>query len=199
MADAYETDRVQRLREISCKFHAHAAVGDKVVLGIQGDKMMPPSYRGSARPTGVITRIKKEGREDSTLRVQLDSGRSVDLFPYTIDGGRVWEFAEETWPKVLARTQRQENSTYRGAASGEGEITQLRAQLAELTQRYDRDVAETRNFNNALVESVAQVTGEIAQINPSARFSKTFQEEYRGASRAAPSPFLSDMESDDDE
>ena len=52
----------------------------------------------------------------------------------------------------------------------------------------------------ALVDSIAQITGEVYRGNPDAKFSKVFQEEYRGMSKAQKeaSPFDSDMSDDDD-
>ena len=106
MPGVYDPERVSRLSKISTKFHAHAAVGDRIVLGVDGDDQMPARYRSSAgRPGGVVTKIKNEGTENATLRVQMDEGRTVDLHPYQLDGGKIWEFDESSWPKVLARSQ----------------------------------------------------------------------------------------------
>lgn len=197
MASIYDPERVSRLSQISTKFHAHAAVGDTVLLGIEGDKQMPAKYRSSGRPKGTITRIKNEGSENATIRVQLDGGRSVDLQPYSIDAARVWEFTDDSWKKVLARSSPE--TAYRGSgAKGPEDVVHLRQQLTDMTQRFDREMAEAKSFNNALVESIAQITGEIQQSNPGAKFSRVFQEEYRGMSRnRGANPFDSDMDDSD--
>lgn len=194
MAGVYDPERVARLSQISTKFHAHAAVGDTILLGIEGDDHMPTKYRG-ARPQGTIVKIKKEGSPDSTLRVQLDSGKQVDLHPFHLAGDRVWEFTDASWANVLSRSSsKPQAQAYRGSGDDMGT---MRQQLSDMSQRFDREMAEAKSFNSALVESIAQLTGEIQQTNPNARFSKVFQEEYRGMSRAHASPFDSDMEDSD--
>ena len=202
--EVFSPDRVSRLAKISTKFHAHAAVGDRVVLGIKGDDQMPARYRNAAtRPSGTIVKIKNEGTERATLRVQLDTGRNVDLLPYQLDGGRVWEFAESSWPKVLARSRGTDaaSSSYRGSSPGD-DLSQMRQQMNDMTQRFDRQMAEQQTFSNALVESIAQITGEMQQSNPGkGGFSKVFQEEYRGMNKRVKEEgpvFDSDIGSDDE-
>ena len=102
LADVFEPERVRRVSVIMSRFNCWARVGDRVNLGVVGDKHMPKKYKES-RPSGVITRIKHEGRPDSVLRVQLDSGRVVTIDPYCIDGSRLFDFHEDTWPNVMAR------------------------------------------------------------------------------------------------
>ena len=198
----YDPDRVSRLAQISTKFHAHAAVGDEVHLGIDGDDQMPAKYRGGARPTGTIVRIKNEGSENSTLRVQMEgSGRMVDLHPYTVAGDRVWEFTDRAWEKVLARSNPQAaESKYRGSAAGNDDIFAMRKQMTEMSQRFDREMAESKNFNNALVESIAQITSDIETANPGkSKFSAVFNQEFRSMQKnREASPFDSDMESGDE-
>ena len=202
MSKVYDPDRIARLAQISTKFHAHAAVGDEIHLGIEGDEAMPAKYRGGSRPTGTIVKIKNEGTENSTLRVQMEgSGRVLDLHPFTVAGDRVWEFSDRSWEKVLARSNpAAAEGKYRGSSNeGSDDIAAMRQQMSEMAQRFDREMAEAKNFNNALVESIAQITGEIEAVNPQAKFSKVFREEYRGMKRTKePSPFDSDFESGDD-
>lgn len=201
MPGVYDPERLSKLSQISTKFHAHAAVGDEIVLGIEGDSEMPAKYRG-ARPEGIITKIKYQGTEKAVLRIALkDSGRNIDIPPYNVSGEGVWEFKDSTWPKVLARANPgANNNAYRSSGSKDNEIASLRNQLHEITQRYDRESAENKQFNSALVDSIAQITGEVYRGNPDAKFSKVFQEEYRGMSKAQKeaSPFDSDMSDDDD-
>ena len=199
MTSVYNSERVARLSQISTKFHAHAAVGDTIWLGIEGDDQMPARYRGDARPRGTIIKIKNEGTENSTLRVQLDSGRQVDLHPYHLAGDRVWEFTDESWPKVLARSNPQE---YRSSRADGDDIASMRQQMQDMSQRFDREMAQAKHFNNALVESIAQITDEIQQTNKDAKFSKVFQQEYRQMTkqRRESSPvFNSDFEDSDDD
>jgi hypothetical protein len=193
MSKMFDPDRVSRLAQISTKFHAHAAVGDTFYLGIEGDSEMPAKYRG-ARPHGVITKIKNEGSENSTIRGLLDDGRQVDLHPYTVDSSRLWEFDDAGWEKVYARAN--PKPAYRGSATDE--VSSLRAQLAEVTQRFDKASAESKKMNNAMVEAIAQITNEISSTNKNAKFSKAFQEEYRGMSKGLEqSPFDSEMSDSD--
>lgn len=200
MSKIYDAERVGKLKEISCKFTAHAMVGDTIHLGISGDELMPASYRGS-RPTGTITRIKHQGTEHATLRVQLESGKTIDLHPYSIDGAKVWEFTDESWEKVIRRTNKG-GGKYRSSSASEDnvqEIEQLRNELSKLSSKYDREMAEAKHFNSALVESLAQITNEVADTNPNAKFSHQFQQEYKGMSKEQASPFDSDFDSDGDD
>lgn len=199
MSKLYDPDRVSRLAQISTRFHAHARVGDEVQLGIDGDDQMPAKYRGAGnRPVGTIVGIKNEGTEDSTLRVQLTSGRNVTLLPHQLSGERVWEFTDRSWPNVLSRSQAgaQGDTAYRGAASKADDLSKLRQEMADMSQRFERELAEAKGFRGAIVESIASMTNEISQTNPDARFSRTFQEEYRGVHKSNPSPFDSDYDSD---
>ena len=195
----YDPERVSKLAEIATKFTSHAMVGDEIVLGIAGDPEMPARYRSGARPKGVITRIKNEGTEHATLRVHLDTGKTIDLAPHNISGERVWEFTDASWAKVLTRSEpaskKSSSEAYRGSASG-NDLTSLREQLSSLSAKYDRDMAEAKEFNSALVDSIAQITGEVVQTNPNAKFSRVFQSEFKGMSKNAKeaSPFDSDIE-----
>ena len=203
MSHTYDPERIARLAEISCKFTAHAAVGDEILLGIDGDEMMPAKYRGSSRPSGTIIKIKNEGMENATLRVQMDTGKIVDLPPFNVDGAKVWEFKDSSWEKVLARNGMGAagDSKYKGSSGGTSsndDVVALRQQMSQMTQRFDEKMAQSEQFNHALVESIAQITGEVAQANPSAKFSRVFQQEYKGMSKnQEASPFDSDIEDDD--
>ena len=206
MSQVYDPERVRRLAQISTKFHAHAAVGDDIEFGIEGDDQMPAKYRNAGgRPRGTIVKIKNEGTENSTLRVQLEgSGRMIDVHPFQIAGDRIWEFTNDTWNnKVLPRSNPEAASAaYRGNSSGSNDdIRAMRQQMTDMTQRFDREMAEAKSFNNALVESIAQITGEIQQANPNAKFSKVFQEEYRGMNKQqkAAAAFDSDFDDSDGE
>ena len=199
MSQTYNPERIAKLAEISCKFTAHAAVGDEILLGIEGDEMMPAKYRG-ARPTGTIIKIKNEGTENATLRVQMSNGKLVDLPPFNVDGAKVWEFKDSTWEKVLARNGMGGGDKYKGSStsSPNDEVLALRQQMSQMTQRFDEKMAQSEQFNHALVESIAQITGEVAQANPGAKFSRVFQQEYKGMSKSqGESPFDSDIEDDD--
>ena len=198
---AYAPDRVSRLAEISTKFTSVARVGDEIHLGIEGDSEMPARYRGAGRPTGVITKIKNEGTDHATLRVRLRSGSTVDLHPYSIDGSRVWEYTPKAWENVLARNGLAPDgpSSYRGSATN-GELLAMRKEMADMSSKFNREMAEAKEFNSALVESIAAMTGEIVQANPDAKYSAVFQREYKGQSRQMAqeaSLFDSDFEGDD--
>ena len=198
-SQVYDPDRVQRLAQISAKFHQHAAPGDEIVLGVAGDPVFPQKYRGT-RTSGVVTKVKNAGSENATLRVQLNTGRTVELSPYTLDPEKVWEFSESSWPKVLARSNAE--AAYKGAGKGAGgdaaEVASLRQQLQDMTSRFDREMADAKNFNSALVESIAQITSEVYRGNPKdAKFSKVFQDEYRSSKVKHKGPvFDSDIGSD---
>ena len=192
----YDSERVNRLAEISTKFHAHAAVGDTIKLGIEGDDQMPARYRGK-RPTGTIVRIKNEGTEYSTLRVQLDTGRQIDIHPYQLGGDKVFEFDDKSWENVLARSNpKASEAAYRGS-SGDIEISTMRQQMHDMRQEINRRNAESDNFQSAIVDAMAQITGEMNEYNPKAKFSKVFQEEYRSSQKNMDeTPFHSDFEDD---
>lgn len=197
MSRAYDPERVAKLADIMTKFTSHAQVGDEIYLGIAGDPEMPARYRGSERPKGVITKIKNEGSELATLRVRLDTGKTIDLPSHNIAGDRVWEFTDSAWEKVMSRNVA--DNSYRGSSTSNEDLSALRSDIASLANKYDREIAEAREFNNALVESIAQITGEVMQTNPDAKFSKVFQQEYKSMSKASKnaSPFDSDFEDDD--
>lgn len=202
MSKVYAADRLARLAQISTKFHAHAMVGDEILLGIEGDDQMPTRYRGGARPTGTIVKVKNEGTEQSTLRVQMDSGRMVDLHPYSVAGDRVWEFSDRSWSKVLARSNPEvAEKTYRGSSgsSGNDDLASMRKQMNDMAQRFDQEMAEAKNFNNALVESIHAISNDIRKVDPNAKFASTFATEYAGMRKTREvSPFDSDMESGDE-
>jgi hypothetical protein len=196
MTSMYDSDRVNRLAEISTKFTTAARVGDEIQFGIDGDKHMPAKYRGTERPKGVITRIKNEGTPNATLRVQLEkSGRSIDVHPFSIDGGRVWEYTDKGWNKVMARNGLGD-ATYKGTAAS-NELTSLRQEMSAMSQKFESEMAAAKEFQSALVESIAAMTGEIVQTNPEAKYSSTFQREYKGQSRMAREESLFDSDFED--
>lgn len=195
----YNPERVSKLQKISTRFHSHAAVGDRIVMGIEDDPAMPPKYRGTGgRPEGTIVKIKNEGMSNASLRVRMDDQRMCDLHPYTLDAEKVWEFTESSWPSVLARANPE--TAYRGSAASDasGEIASLRQQLDEMRSNLQRERTEDGEFRNALIESMAQITGEVASTNKDAKFSRVFQQEFRGAKpvRAQDGMFDSDIEDD---
>lgn len=194
MQAAFDSDRVQRVKQIAEKFHAAAQIGDRVMLGYAGDASMPQAYRGSARPVGTITKIKHAGTSDAILKVQLDTGHSTTLTPYTcLDPYRGWEWTDEQWKDVLTRQGGGEDSKYKSSTSAKDvEIASLRGELARMQ-------AEGKNFHRGVVEALAQLTSEVSKTNPDAKFSKVFREEYKSMSkkRAESNPlYNSDLDSD---
>lgn len=199
MTEVYDPDRIARLAQISTKFHAAAAVGDEIQLGIEGDSQMPARYRGGARPTGTIVKVKNAGTEHSTLRVQMESGRMIDLHPYSIAGDRVWEFSDRSWPNVLARNNpAAAEKAYRGSSQND-DLAAMRKQMNDMAQRFEQEMAEAKNFNNALVESIHAISNDIRKVDPNAKFASTFATEYAGMRKTREaSPFDSDIESGDE-
>lgn len=200
MAELYDTDRVTRIGKIARRFATACRVGDEIEFGLKGDPAFPPEYE-SSRPTGKIIRVKNEGTDNASIRVRLTSGKVVDVMPHTVDPKRVWEFTDDTFPKVLARHTRAPASepapAYRNSAEP-GSYEALLQKVEALQARLDDEIRENRSFNGALVSSLNEMAGEVSKVNPNSAFCQTFTSEYsdmmRG--RALPPPEASPFDSD---
>ena len=210
MAELYEASRVEKIGRIARRFSTAVRVGDEVEFGLMGDPEFPADYR-SNRPGGKVIKVKNAGTDSASIRVRLTTGKSVDVMPHTVDPRRCWEFTDEHFPKVLARTQANSSGGSsaapkygRGATVPRDSYEALLAKVDALSSRLDEEMRESRNFNGAMVASFNEMAGEVSKVNPEAPFCKTFNSEYRGMMDKKPkaqhmaSPFDSDFESDSD-
>lgn len=200
----FDEERIRKVATISTRFHRAADVGDEIAFGIMGDKEMPVTYRGSTRPTGTIVDIKNKGSENATLKVKMnDSGRMKIVHPYGVDPSRIWEFSEKSWPNVLERS-RPRPQTYRGSAEtlkGD-EIATLRKEMSDMRTTFEKELAASRSFANALVASMGEVANEVSAASKDAKFCHAFKQEYKGMmernGEKMASPFDSEVSDDDD-
>ena len=198
----YDADRVSHLKEIMPKFVAHARPNDRILMGLRDDPSYP--YSDDSRPSATVIKVKNAGTVDATLRVRTDNGAVVDLAAGNIHPKRVWEFDDETYERVLARTQRTAvNATsYRSSEESES-FASLRNRIDELSSRLDTEMRDSKMFNKALIQSFSELAGEVSSDNPSAKpFATTFNSEYRSmmggqAPQKQPSPFDSDFTDSD--
>lgn len=213
MAQLYESDRVDRLARIQRSFSSAVRVGDHVVFGLKGDPAFPPEYR-SNRPKGKVVRVKGVGTDGASLRVRLDSGSLVDVMPYSLDPRRVWEFSDESFEKVVQRNQPQQESVpvqshqypdYGGMVP-KSEYDKLLAKVDIISSRLEKEVANNKDFNGAIVASFSEMADEVRRVSTkSTPFCDTFSTEYRnmvdsrGTAKHTRSPFDSDFNSDSDD
>lgn len=206
MTELYDSDRVSRIGNIARRFSTAVRVGDEVAFGLVGDPSFPEDFKAS-RPMGRVTRVKGVGTDSASIRVRLKTGSVVDIMPHTIDPRRVWEFTDEHFPKVLARTRgggapaASTGKEYRNSAPA-GSYEALVAKVDALTVRLDEEIRENRNFSGALVASFNEMAGEVSKVSPDSPFCKTFTNEYKGMMRASTepktsSPFESDFSDSD--
>lgn len=208
MSDIYDAERLQKISEIMPRFRSHAAVGDSIAFGLEGDPLYP--YADGNRPTGTIVKVKStSGQEDAaTLRVKMSNGKNVDILPHSVDASRgVWEYTEKSFEDVLKRSIQQNMPSdntpeYRGSTHDEDSFASLRSQLAKMKSAHEEEMLETRKFNNTLVATLNEMATELTQISPDENgFCKVFTDEYTNmigdttapAYRSSSSPFESDF------
>lgn len=208
MSSLYDAERVKRLARIQRSFSSAVRVGDEVAFGLKGDPEFPPEYR-SNRPIGKVVRVKGVGTDAAAIRVKLNSGSTVNVMPYSLDPRNVWEFTDEHWPKVKRRFEPDEPETsavtqspsYGNSTVPKSEYDALLAKVEMLSSRFDREMAEAKDFNGALVASFSEMADEVRKVsNDDASFCRTFAREYKTMvnqqSPAQPSPYDSDAFSD---
>lgn len=218
MADLYEEDRVRRLARIQRSFSSCVRVGDEVEFGLAGDPLFPEEYR-SSRPQGKVIRVKGVGTDGASIRVKLASGSVVDVMPYSLDPRRVWEFTDEFFPRVVKRNQSSPEATTTtslkdapavpessyGNMVPKSDYEALLQKVDMLSSRLDKEVAESKNFNGAIVASFSEMANEVRKVSTDdTPFCNTFSKEYRsmvesgGGPKATNSPFDSDFSDSDD-
>ena len=213
MAQIYDEDRVKRLSKIQRSFCSAVRVGDIVEFGLQGDPQFPEEYRGS-RPKGKVIRVKGVGTDGASIRVKLNTGSVVDVMPYSLDPRRVWEFSDEHFPSVVKRNQPAISTSdvapppsseeKYGSMVPKSEYEALLSKVDMLSSRLDKEVADNKNFNGAIVASFSEMANEVRKVSKEdTPFCNTFTTEYRqmvnnGAPPKQASPFDSDFSDSDD-
>lgn len=207
MAKYYDPDRVERIKEIMPRFVAHARPRDRILMGLRGDSLWPAEY-DSHRPSAEIIKVKNVGSEDATLRVRTDKGAVLDIPAANIHPKRVWEFSDDSFEKVLARTKPMASTgaaaSYRGSSVDDG-FNDLRSKVEQLSSRLDQEMRDARSFNGALIQSFSELCGEMSRgSSDKMPFASTFSNEYRsmikdggGLPDKGPSPFDSDFSDSD--
>lgn len=216
MSSYYDPDRVSKIGEIMPRFSAHVREGDHIHLGLQGDPLFPESYK-SNRPTGVVTAVKSldESKELTSIRVRMEDGATIDLHPGTLDPQRVWEFTDTSYNQVLERATRasqpaEDQPTYRGGGGGgPDELAELRRELADMRDSFEKEMHESRVFNNTLLATLNEMASDVCKSNADAKFCSVFVTEYGnmtkatqmkgGAEKASTNYFDSDLSADDDD
>ena len=212
MSQIYDEDRVRRLSKIQRSFCSAVRVGDVVEFGLQGDPQFPEEYR-SNRPAGKVIRVKGVGTDGASIRVKLNTGSVVDVMPYSLDPRRVWEFSDEHFPNVVKRNKPEGSTDVSpvpnfdanyGNMVPKSEYEALLSKVEMLSNRLDKEVADNKNFNGAIVASFSEMANEVRKVSKEdTPFCNTFTTEYRqmvnsGAPPKQASPFDSDFSDSDD-
>ena len=187
MAQVFDPDRISKISQIMPQFAQVAAVGDTVLMGLEGDPAFP--YKRDNRPSAVVSNIeKKHGNIEVTLT--MSDGTKKTVGEYTISPSEVWEFTDSSFAKVMERERRQQETqlakqqehaesrmqTYRGnsASSLHEEVAMLRAELESERQL-------TRNFHNTYITSLHELASDVCKLDSTgkcAAFCRTFNAEY---------------------
>jgi hypothetical protein len=210
MTQMYDAERLQKIGEIMPRFCSHVEVGDEIAFGLEGDPLFPDEFK-SERPTGVVTKVKAMEDNGSTIRVQMKNGSSIDVPPHSVDPQRVWEFTDETFQNVLKRSIEknmpvEESPDYRGTEEPQvGELTKLRSELNTMKDQFQREMEESKNFNNTLIATLHEMAADVCRNNPdSAGFCSVFNDEYNkmmstDGSANKSTPFYSDFSDSSDD
>lgn len=208
----FDAERLSKIGQIMPRFSEHAQVGDEIMFGLEGDPQFPKDFE-TARPTGTIIKVKTTN-QGNAFKVRMNSGKIVHVPPNSVDPQRVWEFTDDAFAKVLERSIQKESPEppaaaampdYRGTSES-AQIQKLQDEIVAMKQSFEREVAETRNFNNTLIATINEISADVCKSNPDANFCKVFNSEYKsmigdGNKSAAPaaSPFDSDFSDSDGE
>ena len=183
----YDKQRIDRISKIVPVFTTHAMVGDRIVFGLEGDPLFPRSYQ-TARPCGVITKIKNHGKPSATLRVRMDrNGKHVDIDCTNVGPDRLWEFEPGTYEKVVERsTPVEERESVKEHGGGAAHVSlstydQLRERVETLACRLEAASLEDKNFRKAMVASMSELANELSNTTNGSEksFSSQFAKEYK--------------------
>ena len=158
MSAAFDPERIKKISNIVPNFLDFAQAGDEVHLGLEGDPAMPVTYRGTERPTGVITCIKGQ-RGDRVASIKLKSGSTVECEEGNTSPYKVWEFTDAGYKGVLARAevaaeqrkqseQQKSAQVYRGATKpadkADSTSTAIERRYRGVLAKQANDTAEVR-------------------------------------------------------
>jgi len=179
-SEIFSEDRINNIGEIMPKLSDHVQVGDRIFRGLEGDPMFP--YNESTRPEGEVINVTKKSNGLVDLDVKFEDGVHT-LSAGNIAGDQVWEFTEDAFRNVLERNIKSTTKSsdvsdsaagYRGSTNENPEIVKLRTTL-------DNQINEMREFNQTIVKTLNEMAKDIVSLNPNAKFSSVFANEYRGA------------------
>jgi hypothetical protein len=96
-------ERAAFLNDTQTEFARWVQKGDAIECGLDGD-MLQAYQEGEARPTGVITKLKRFGEMGVSLRVLLDGSNQVIEIPVgTTEPSRVWQPTQATFERMQHR------------------------------------------------------------------------------------------------
>lgn len=182
----YETDRLEKISQIMPQFSKVAAVGDSVLMGLEGDPAFPSKYNTS-RPVAKITDVREANPEEVEVTLSFEDGTERKVNSSTISPYDVWEFDDDTFQKVMkreqtkaedqARAEAQINEKFRGTSDADA----LRKEVGELKALVEQEREHARSFNNTLIASMREMANDICKLdkkNNGAEFCRVFRNEY---------------------
>ena len=142
--------------------------GDTLYRGFHGDPSMP-SYRGERERFTVLS-VRK--RQDGSFEAILSDskGRTVRTTSDSSHPNEVYEFTDETWDRVLKRTEQAAKVT---------SLSDLASELASLRQSFD-------DFSETLTESVVRLAEDVSSGRRD--FAATLSSKRRGGEPPPPFP-----------
>lgn len=185
-SQVYDQDRISKISKIMPQFNKVANVGDKVLMGLEGDPSFP--FSTGSRPEGTIVSIDKK-KDGTEIQFHMNDGSNKTVNEYSIAPGDVWEYSDESFSKVMEREREAQemrmaraekkvtvpSTTYRGDENSlMQEIKQLRSDL-----NAEREL--TRNFHNTYIASLHELAQDVCRLDTDgkhANFCRTFNSEY---------------------
>ena len=185
-SQVYQQDRIDKISRIMPHFSKVAEVGDRVMMGLEGD----PAYPfGSERPLATVTGVKNNG-DDVIVNLRMDNGAEQSVSSMSINPKEVWEFTDDAFQKVMAREQRHAARAEAALAGPIVEpetlpdnrsVSEMQSQIDELKAelRAERDM--TRNFHNVYIKTMHELASDVMKLDrdgDTCQFCKVFDKEY---------------------
>lgn len=219
----YQPDRISKISRIMPQFTKVAAVGDTVMMGLEGDPAFPTAWKNGTRPMATITDVVSEV-DGTSVKLRMDDGTQKVVNEYSIAPGDVWEYTDEAFSNVMERERKAQeiamsraetpvaDASYRGDKSI---VDDLRQEVELLKAQLSEERALTRSFQNTYIMTMKELANDVMKLDTSgsASFCRTFAHEYdkmqaraeqsiyRGSTNNATDVHTTEMkaEQDDDE